>query len=1282
MNFRMVMSLQAQAFKKGIAEVRNEIHSFKSSLLGVGAAIGAGMGFADLISKLKETTKQLSVAKATLENVSFETKDAAINTKLYAQNLDFANRLAKKYHQNQIEIIDNFAQFHAACMSTNMSLEDQQKIYEALTRAAAYFHMSESRAKDMMVAVTQMISKNVVSSEELRRQLGNALPGAFNMMANAVGVTTAELEKLLKAGKLASGPALIKFADELNKQTQNISFDSVQLKINDLQNAWTKLADNSGFEQFYKDILDWGTSALDRLSETFSGFFTSLEKHLGSVKSIFLGLGLDKIIGGFVALFQKSIGLIKAGLIGLFSAKIWNGLTSAWGKAMNVWVAGQKQNIATLRTEMKSLRADAQKTIKGTPASIGTTKSGYLQLNNAGNLTAQQQTDATNALSAYNKKLIEANGITANIAKQTSGLRMVWTGVKGIVQGVGQFLKANVLAMIAGAIIGAVTTLVGKWRDYNNALKETVNIAKNRKKELDEEASSYKAKEALIRTELSIVNDITRSENERVSALNMINEQLGLVGDNQLNIKDGMDKINASTNEWLDRLARGAKMQAYTNELGEMGVELDKSEKKLRDVLEKINARQNKYGFSNLKFEDLPSVFTKNDKGIYDTSAGKIAEFLGKAIVNVGDANELKLAYNEYRNTKDYLENIEAEVKSIQETMVKNGDYEKTTTNTTSPTKAEMYGETKDKPEKIIEKFNGELAALKAALKEERLTQAGYDDELIKLIERYLEKYVEAGGSTSNSWYAALLTQYRDLIDKVKETDRLKDIYKTLDKYEKDKLGSKNDNEWDTAATTAYGNIIDVAFDYLKDKGIDTAKMTVDVLMDTFIEEVGKTAPELAAKLKSAFDEASGTINRLRAAQWGDIYKEYGTDYNKPAKREERYRDYKYTDTQKLDSQIKGIDTEIKRKEALIEKLQKLADNGSEKAIADIANLKQTLETLRSEADTLEKKATYSEYLDYIEDLETKIKKGMVSAMKDFSEVIDRAASAWDNMKDTMEDEDSTWWDKFKAAFNYVIQFATSMGTLTTAIESLQEALKKLKQAKEDMQIAKLGESLGINPNDSIEKQRESLAVTAALSAANDKLATSQEAAAAGAVASNSAAAASSLAAAAASDAEAVADKGAAAAKIMKATATQGAAAADTASVGASAAAAAASAAETTADSTSAAAKMAKWFAANPLLGAAIAATVIAGVAGVVSSLKNSYGKFANGGIVGYGTSSGDNTLARVNKGEMILPLHDQMTLFKMIKSGQGIGSGGGEWRVRGTDLIKVINNTQNKLKG
>ena len=52
-------------------------------------------------------------------------------------------------------------------------------IYEALTRAAGAYHMAADRTNDMMIAVTQMLSKGKVAAEELRRQLGNTLPGAF-----------------------------------------------------------------------------------------------------------------------------------------------------------------------------------------------------------------------------------------------------------------------------------------------------------------------------------------------------------------------------------------------------------------------------------------------------------------------------------------------------------------------------------------------------------------------------------------------------------------------------------------------------------------------------------------------------------------------------------------------------------------------------------------------------------------------------------------------------------------------------------------------------------------------------------------------------------------------------------------------------------------------------------------------------------------------------------------------------------------------------------------------
>lgn len=58
-----------------------------------------------------------------------------------------------------------------------------------------------------------------MSSEELRQQLGERLPGAVNIFADALGVTTEELSKMLEQGEvLANSDTLLKFADQLNKR--------------------------------------------------------------------------------------------------------------------------------------------------------------------------------------------------------------------------------------------------------------------------------------------------------------------------------------------------------------------------------------------------------------------------------------------------------------------------------------------------------------------------------------------------------------------------------------------------------------------------------------------------------------------------------------------------------------------------------------------------------------------------------------------------------------------------------------------------------------------------------------------------------------------------------------------------------------------------------------------------------------------------------------------------------------------------------------------------------
>lgn len=89
-------------------------------------------------------------------------------------------------------------------------------------------------------------------------------------------------------------------------------------------------------------------------------------------------------------------------------------------------------------------------------------------------------------------------------------------------------------------------------------------------------------------------------------------------------------------------------------------------------------------------------------------------------------------------------------------------------------------------------------------------------------------------------------------------------------------------------------------------------------------------------------------------------------------------------------------------------------------------------------------------------------------------------------------------------------------------------------------------------------------------------------------------------------------------------------------------------------------------------LGAVVAAAISA-------ASKPNIQRFANGGIVGGSSFTGDRVSAQVNSGEMILNRTQQANLFRMA-------NGGGEGRqvefhISGTDLVGVLNNNTRKSR-
>lgn len=574
-NFTAKIGLNSAGFHKGVSKVKNSLNSLKSTFLSLAGALGAGLGFTQLIGSIKTTATELSNAMNTLKNVSYQTKyfkdgtkEMSIEVSNFSDNLAFVKKLSSDYHQDLVAITDNYAKFTAACKKTTMGLDDQKFVFEALTKAAAYYHLSADRTNDMMNAVVQMMSKGKVAAEELRRQLGNTLPGAFNMMAAAIGVSTAKLEDMMKKGQVISSEVLPRFAAMLNSVTQTAEFDSIQASMNDLKNAWYEFVQESGAENLYKNILSGAASAVKGVTNNFD--------------------------------------TIKASVKGLIAFILSQNLWSSFIRNGQVWLAEQEKQLkmseralGAYYMQVKELQtknlvtqsaSGAISPVAGatlTPQNAKAILDYNNQLLKTARLQAQLGTISTQRFRAIERSIHQANAALTgfNVGLDTAGKKGMTTAsmigtsfralgakIKGILASIGNFLKANWVFLL----IGAVTTLVSKAKQAREEIERINNIAKEYANDTVKVKGTIDSQASILRNNLSIVRNQKLSEEERLYALKEINKQLGLTGkdaytlDNLDKIKGKYKDITEAVEEWIKATQKQALVQHYANQIAEL----------------------------------------------------------------------------------------------------------------------------------------------------------------------------------------------------------------------------------------------------------------------------------------------------------------------------------------------------------------------------------------------------------------------------------------------------------------------------------------------------------------------------------------------------------------------------------------------------------------------------------------------------------------------------------------------------------------------------------------
>lgn len=248
----------------GIDRLTKNLMGLAGAYIGIDAVRGG-------IESLVETSKQLDSLNQKLEYATGGAKEAG-------ETFSYLKDMSKELGLNQMDLANGYAQLASATKGLNMSQEDTRTSFEGVAKATAAMSLTADEANGVFLALSQIASKGKVSMEELRGQLGERLTPAFGIAAQAMGVTTGELEKMVESG-INAKEFLPKFGAALSQSFNEQAANNIHTttgEINLLTNAATD-AKEKLLNSFAGDAISSGINLLTQGIEQASDAIDSID---------------------------------------------------------------------------------------------------------------------------------------------------------------------------------------------------------------------------------------------------------------------------------------------------------------------------------------------------------------------------------------------------------------------------------------------------------------------------------------------------------------------------------------------------------------------------------------------------------------------------------------------------------------------------------------------------------------------------------------------------------------------------------------------------------------------------------------------------------------------------------------------------------------------------------------------------------------------------------------------------------------------------------------------
>ncbi len=232
-----------------------------------------------------------------------------LNTILTQEQFSFVRQEADRLGFSLEIGAKEFAKTAAAAKGTSLEGKGVEEIFKAVTTASVALNLSQDDLHGILRAVQQMMSKGNIQAEELRGQLGERLPGAVQLTARALGITTQELNKMLEKGEVLAEDTLPKLAKLLQEEYGDKAVEMSKkgrAALNRFNNAWFELRDNiatAGVGDAFLTVATVGTDALKGVSENLG--------IVGLAVATLAGVLTGKFVGAMTASTASILANIK-----------------------------------------------------------------------------------------------------------------------------------------------------------------------------------------------------------------------------------------------------------------------------------------------------------------------------------------------------------------------------------------------------------------------------------------------------------------------------------------------------------------------------------------------------------------------------------------------------------------------------------------------------------------------------------------------------------------------------------------------------------------------------------------------------------------------------------------------------------------------------------------------------------------------------------------------------------------------------------------------------------